>query len=235
MVTLVNKPKVTLEDVKGTDDLIVKAARVSIQGLPSTQAVHDNPLRLIGLLMREGHHVPFEHASMTFGIECSLSTQQQLLKHRMSSISQTSARYREMQPRFYAPPSQRPLTQSGPAIGYEITADNPDQANKYQWICRTIREHCTESWDRYQAALKFGIPKEVARDLLPTSLMTTSMVTVNLRSLFNLLSLRTVRDVPYPSHPQYEIAQVATAMESHLESVFPVTHTAFVEKYGMPA
>ena len=34
-------------------------------------------------------------------------------------------------------------------------------------------------------------------------------------------------EADYPSHPQWETGEVATAMERHFERVFPVVHSAF--------
>jgi thymidylate synthase (FAD) len=56
--------------------------------------------------------------------------------------------------------------------------------------------------------------------------------TCNMRSLMHFLSLRTEREAPeaaYPSHPQYEIQQVADAMEKIFEQTWPLTYAAWAQ------
>ena len=102
--------KVDLIDFMGGDDRVVQAARVSTKGSASREDTAGTG-GLIRYLMREGHHVPFEHSVFTFYIEAPIFVTRQILKHRISSISETSGRYRELEGQFYVPADERPLVQ----------------------------------------------------------------------------------------------------------------------------
>jgi thymidylate synthase (FAD) len=82
-----------------------------------------------------------------------------------------------------------------------------------------------KSWDDYQLMLKMGVAKEVARDVLPVGIYTQFMWTVNLRSLFNFIKLRS------GEHALSEIRDYSEAIEETLSFVVPVSYAAF-NKHG---
>src|SRR6056297_2083026 len=52
---------------------------------------------LLRLLIERGHYSVFEHAVMTFYVECPIYTARQWMRHRMASYTEKSGRYSEME------------------------------------------------------------------------------------------------------------------------------------------
>ena len=84
------------------------------------------------------------------------------------------------------------------------------------------------AWDAYEQMLQSGIAKEVARQVLPLNLYSQMYLSVNTRSLMNLINLRTEHTA------QYEIKEVAKQMESHFADRMPITYSAYTYDGGVP-
>lgn len=211
---------VELIDSMGGDHRAVQSARVSTKGADSLNLLTGGE-GLINYLMRDKHEVPFEHTVFTFYIEAPIFVTRQLLKHRISSISEESGRYKELKPVFYTEPRERHLTQIGKTGDYTFVDGGDDL---YAFNLEEDRLAALDAWDRYQRKLQAGIAKESARKNLPVNLFSSMYITLNARSLMNVMSLRTS---DAGSHPQYEIEAVARQMETIWAEHSPVTYAAF--------
>lgn len=216
-VTFRSVMTVEVVDSMGDEQSIVRAARVSTLG---AQAEATEAAGLVRFLMREGHGTPFESPVLTLRIEAPVFVTRQILKHRIGSINEESGRYRELEPVFYAPGTDRPVVQVGKTGAYEFRNDGP--TNQEAWI--RIQQSSMDAWDAYQEMLSGGIAKEVARMVLPVNIYSTMYVTMNLRSWLNFVSLRTLR---YGSKPQYEIAEVGEKVRDILVDRFPTVMDQF--------
>jgi thymidylate synthase (FAD) len=206
---------------------IPMAARVSTQGTHSTRShvLESGDKHLIRYLMRERHGSPFEHSVMTFFISAPIFVFRELMRHRIASYNEESGRYRQLQPVFYIPDVERPLVQQGKPGAYEFVHGSDDQV-----VSMTEHLMCRyeDAYQSYETLLKEGIAREVARAVLPVGIYSSMYMTINARSLMNVLSLRTKHpDSRFPSYPQHEITLVADQMEKIWESLMPVTHAAF--------
>lgn len=209
---------------------VVLAAQVSTKGEASLHDAQNegNATRLEGLiqfLMRERHGTPFEHSVMTFYISAPIFVFRELMRHRIASFNEESGRYRKLQPVFYLPDADRPLVQTGPPGRYEYVAGSGYQFSVVDE--RTLQAYA-EAYSAYEAMLEAGIAREVARQVLPVGLYSSLYMTINARSLMNLLSLRTKNPhSTFPSYPQHEITMVADRLEQIWADLMPVTHQAF--------
>lgn len=213
------KSDVTVEliDMMGSEQRIVQAARVSTKG---AHAEAQEAKGLVKFLVREKHEVPLEHCVMTFRIHAPIFVTRQILKHRHTSISEESGRYRELDPVFYTPAPDRKVKQIGKTGNYEFVDDEEANDRAYQHITLASRD----SWERYEDLIDGGVAKEVARMVLPTNLYSTMYMTINLRSALNFIALRTAR---YGSHPQHEIALVGERVRDVLAGHFPTVLEAW--------
>ncbi len=89
--------------------------------------------------------------------------------------------------------------------------------------CDIIAKHCALSFAAYHELLAKGVPRELARAVLPTSTYTRFFGTVNLHNLLRFLSLR------LDPHAQWEIRQYAQALLNLLHQVCPVTAQLWTE------
>lgn len=212
-----------------TDDSVAWAARVSTVGERAESLTEDSPEKTRGLirfLMRDRHGTPYEHGSVTFRVTAPRFVGREMLRHRAGvSFNEESGRYREYNPRFYAPGAERPLIQVGKPGAYTFEDGSVQQ---YAVVMKSYQTAIQTCWTAYQAMLDAGVAREVARGVLPETLFSTMYITMNPRSLMHFVSLRT-RDerAKYPSGPQYEIEQVAEQMEEALAEHMPLTYEAF--------
>lgn len=220
------EPVVELLDWMGGDHTVVSAARVSTSGTSRGPA---SDAGLINRLMADRHGSCFEAVVGRFHIETSIMVARESHRHRMASISEASLRYIEGEPVVYVPGPERHLVQlPGTKQMDYVTASGTDAQR--QLVDQYFVWACEEAWSYYQDMLKHGVLREVARGVLPLCFGTRWQLTMNARSLMNFLSLRVNSALALkPSHPQYEIEQVAQRMEDIFAEKMPITRAAFVK------
>lgn len=206
------------------DEMVVAAARVSTLGAASATQT-DGGEGLIKFLMRNRHGSAFEHNQLTYLISAPIFVWREMMRHRIASWNEESARYRQLDPVFYMPASDRSLVQIGKPGKYEYVAGDPDQVVLTQ---DTVMQVSTAAYQAYEKMLEEGIAREVARMVLPVNIYSSAYVTMNARALMNFLSLRTKHPgSAYPSFPMREINTVADQMEVIWREHMPITAKAF--------
>lgn len=215
---------VSLVDFMGDDLRVCQAARVSTQGVESYGS--GESAGLIKFLLENRHGSPFEHVLFTWMISCPIFVWREFMRHRIASYNEESGRYTTLKPVFYLPPRNRPLQQVGKPGHYEFV---PGTERQYRKVSQTFRRGAVRQYRDYEALLTAGVAKEVSRMELPLNIYSTAYVTMNARALMNFLSLRTKSEESlFKSFPQWEINQVANAMEDNFSFLSPLTHAAFV-------
>lgn len=165
----------------GGDWNVAYMARVSN---PDNQ---DNPeyAKLIGYLMKHKHWSPFEMVNACLEITTTRDIARQILRHRSFSFQEFSQRY-------------------AVADGYEYAEarlqDNKNRQNSIEVEDRELQRYWNElqidvlvqAKRSYEAALKAGIAKEVARKVLPEGITTSKMyMNGTLRSWLHYITVRT--------------------------------------------
>lgn len=212
-VILTSEIKATLIDQMGNDDSIVHAARVSIVGARA-ETEGGEKTGLLNFLMKNRHASPFEHVTATFMIECPIFVTREVHRHRTFSYNEVSGRYSVLEPKFYIPRSDRPLTQVGKPGAYRFEEGTDEQ---FMLVLAENRFCYQTCWNSYEHMLENGIAKEVARDILPVGVFTAFYMTGSLRNWFNFLSLRTAPDA------LFEIRDLAGQIEEALIEVAPIS------------
>ena len=215
MVEFSNAITVKLIDTMGDDARIAEAARVSTKGLENKS---DKIAGLVRALAREGHSSPFEHSVMTVSVEAPIFVAREWMRHRTQSYSEISARYTQLQPKFYEPSRDRKIVQTGKALDYRREDGSTFQKvmtkNRHGWIAE-------DAWTSYQHMLSQGVANEVARNVLPVSVYTQFWATANLNNWFKFLTLR---DAP---NALAEIRDGAEQVDALISELWPVAWRAF--------
>lgn len=206
---------VRLVDYMGSDDSVVRAARVSY-GQETKGEEADQ--KLIDYLMKHNHGTPFEHIHLTFHIKCPLFVARQWFRHRIGSFNEISGRYVELEEEFWKPTEWRA----------NVNPRNQQASEIVEWD-ENLREHLdsqylkltTMAFDTYHWMLENGVAREQARAVLPLSTYTEFYWTVNARSLFNFINLRTSPDA------QAEIQAYGNVIYEIAKSKFPWTFAAY--------
>lgn len=173
------------------------------------------------------HATPFEFCGMVVEVQAPIFVFREWHRHRTQSYNEMSARYAPLPANDYAPTPERCLLvsgknrQSGAARGArEVTHESA-----LEWLeeLSGAYEHCEQV---YQSGLRRGIPKEVARVVVPVGRYSRMRASANLR---NWLAFMTLRADPAA---QWEIRQYAEVLGTILAEQFPRTWSLFAEARG---
>jgi len=212
---------VGLVDHMGSDDAIVRAARVSYgEGTKKVQGDRG----LIRYLMRHEHTTPFEMCEVKFHIKLPIFVMRQLVRHRTASLNEYSARYSVITDEFYVPEPDKLNPQSTTnKQGREGELTDEQRAH--------IIADQIESWDHAYSVYEQhinndGLARETARTILPVGGYTECYWKANLKNFLHMARLR------MDSHAQWEIQEFARAMYDLARPLFPLACEAF-EDYAV--
>lgn len=167
---------------------------------------------LLGYLMRKRHGTPFEMVQFKFRVCAPIAVIWEWVRHRISSFNIMSTRYVEWERAFYTPEFEDWRVQIGKPGHYEFVPMKQEETWHNTYLYNSYME---QAFDNYEDLLGQGVPKEIARNLLPMGAMTQMVWSVNLRSLLNFLSLRTAPDA------LREIQICARMVEQYADLVAP--------------
>lgn len=213
-------------DHMGSDLSIVRAARVSHntawRDTEDETSVSDE--RLIQYLMKNKHTSPFEAVVITFEVKAPIFIFRQWHRHRTWSYNEVSGRYTELDMGFYVPPpevigQQSKSNKQTRVVGSDLSNDEHTYAKVNATI---IRSACNQAFQTYQTLLDRGVPRELARSVLPVATFSRMKATVDLHNLFHFIRLR------LDAHSQWEIQQYAEKMLEIAKEICPVAVEAFI-------
>jgi thymidylate synthase (FAD) len=210
---------VRLVDHMGGDLSVVRAARVSYDADWRAGEDQGSDERLINYLWKNHHTTPFEAVTLTFEVKAPIFVFRQWHRHRTWSFNELSARYRELPEEVYVPAPDMIGKQSASSKQARSLVD----AEVDHISPAIMRDAARVAFDAYRQLLDRGVPRELARSVLPVSTYSHMFATVNLLNLLKFLTLRT------HEHAQWEIRQYALAMAELAETVAPVSVKAWSE------
>lgn len=157
--------------------------------------------RLIRSMLARGHESPIEHYSVSVRIITDRGVSHEWVRHRLASYSQESTRY---------------CNYSKDKFGGEITFIKPARL-EYGTPEYGAWERAMENAERsYFELLNMGIAPETARSVLPNSLKTEFICTMNLREWRHFFALRTAP----AAHP--DMRAVAEPLYEEFKRLLPV-------------
>lgn len=144
----------------------------------------------ISNLLARGHESVIEHESLTVKVICDRGVTHEIVRHRIASYSQESTRYCNYTNEKFG--NEIACIDLASGFCYDL-GDKQDRA-KYE-----IWQEAMRAAERYYFALiEAGAKPEEARSVLPNSLKTEIVITMNLREWRHFFRLRTSSR----AHPQ---------------------------------
>jgi thymidylate synthase (FAD) len=137
-------------------------------------------------------------------------------RHRTWSFNEISARYAELPEEFYVPAVEQITTQHTSNKQMRTDEVHP-HASTWQKLIRSTNK---EAFGSYREMIAAGVPRELARTVLPVGTYSHCFCTVDLHNLAHFLKLR------LHEHSQYEIRVYAQAMLQLIEPIVPVAVAA---------
>ena len=200
--------------VDGDDEFLAQTARTSTQssGDPEKDA------RLVTRLVRDRHTSPIEFGGVVLEIAMPIFVARQWMRHRTGAFNEFSMRYSEAMDIWYVPEASRVQTQS--TFNKQGSADTFPEDDA-EAIRRYIDNHSKRSYQEYEALLRLGLTRELARCVLPVNFYTKVRWKIDLHNLMHFMVLR------QDPHAQYEIRVYADAIHEMLMEHFPAAMKAF--------
>lgn len=213
---------VRLIDSMGSDLSVVRAARVSYDAAWRAGENEGSDARLINYLWRNKHASPFEAVTFTFEVKAPIFVFRQWHRHRTWSFNELSARYRELPEEFYVPePEQIGAQSASSKQARDVVALTDAEKRAKTTDAGMIKLACEGAFTIYRSLLDRGVPRELARSVLPVATYSHMFATVDLRNLLHFLDLRI-----HP-HAQHEIRVYAEAMRDIVRTVVPTSVAAW--------
>ena len=204
--------KVDLIDHMGSDLSIVNAARVSFAKVHEEFDEKSDP-RLINYLAKHNHWSPFGHASMQFHIKAPVFVARQLVKHQIGlTWNEVSRRYVDTEVEFYEPTEWR------------LAAENKKQGSSEETVKYNLAPPHRFAKECYENMLNMGIAPEMARMVLPQSMMTEWYWSGTLYAFARVCNLRCKPDA------QKETQNVGWDIDKYARKLFPASWRALREE-----
>lgn len=241
MTEILDHGYIRLVEAWGSDERIVESARMSTGGgfrgwgerhdtsCPATQPAAPGSAfggecnckpkpgdeRLLRYLYEHKHSTPFEMCGLTVEVKAPIFVFRQWHRHRTQSYSEMSARYVEVSTEFYIPTPIR-VHLDGGANKQSGGRGQVDGVAAGKFVV-ALRRSCEQAAREYDQALAGGVPRELARLLLPVNTYSVMRASANLRNWLAFIALRSAPDA------QWEIRQYSDAIAEIVRDRFPRT------------
>lgn len=176
----------------------VKVYTENKNGVP----VMEQDVPIIQKYIGMGHESMIEMGDATFFIECSRVVSHELVRHRIASYQQESQRFvrylDEDDDIWYSPDSMGIKEQEADWNAYDEMSS--------AWVT---------AWKTYQSLLAKGVPKQIARYVLPNAMRTRLIMKTNIREWRHVIRLRLDKSA------QPEMQELMQQVYDQLVMVFP--------------
>lgn len=156
--------------------------------------------KFIRNIINSGHESVIEHAKISVRVVCDRGVTHEIVRHRLASYSQESTRY---------------CNYSDDKFGGELTFIKPvfwDESSE-EYLC--WKNAMQEAEKAYISLINMGTSPQEARSVLPNSLKTEIVMTMNLREWRHFFGLRTSKK----AHPQ--MREIACMMLQNFKQIIP--------------
>ncbi|AUG85365.1 thymidylate synthase [Vibrio phage Thalassa] len=214
---------IELLDFHGSDNAIANSARVSFADFGVWNEIPENYSverrnKLIKYLANHKHLTPFRHTSLSIRCKAPIFIARQLGKHQAGlSWNEVSRRYVKSNVKFFIPEKWRAAPEG--SIKQGSAGTHPDNDNIKLGYDHFI-EHCEEF---YNKLLSDGVAPEMARMVLPQSMMTEWVWTGNLLAMAHIYKERIAPGA------QEEVREFAKKLDSVIRPLFPISWSALVD------
>lgn len=200
------KPLFIIEDDINGDKILEKIEKAGRTCYKSEEKITaDSAKNFVKNLIMTGHESVIEHEKITVRVICDRGVTHEIVRHRIASYSQESTRY---------------CNYSKEKFGNELTVIEPcfwNSGSESDKEKRAIWEESMKSAEKaYFNLIEIGASPQEARSVLPNSLKTEIVMTMNLREWRHFFKLRTSN----AAHPQ--MREIACPLLDEFKKQIPV-------------
>ena len=159
-------------------------------------------------IVKRGHESVIEHESITVRVTCDRGVTHEIVRHRIASYSQESTRYCN----YTNDKFSNQISCIDIATGFEYNLNDENDRRKYE-----IWNNAMNAAEQYYfQMIEAGAKPEEARSILPNSLKTEIVMTMNLREWRHFIRLRSSKR----AHPQ--IREITEMIRKEFAERYPV-------------
>jgi len=190
------KPHFIIEtDINGNEILkqIEKIGRTCYKS--EDKITGDSAAKFVSKLIKNGHEAMIEHNAITVRFICDRGVSHEIVRHRLASYAQESTRYCNYSNDKFGNEINVIDISGGIALDTKMNNFSPETIKLIldEWVLAM-----EDAEKHYLKMIELGATPQIARGVLPTSLKTEIVVTMNLREWRHFFRLRTA----VSSHPQ---------------------------------
>lgn len=190
-----------LDDFDG-HEMLKKVERAGRICYKSEDRISDGSAeRFVSNIIKNGHESVLEHEKISVKVICDRGVSHEIVRHRIASYSQESTRY---------------CNYNKNQFGNEITVIKPLYWKRDSREYQVWKEAMEMSEKAYMDLIELGASPQEARSVLPNSLKTEIVMTMNLREWRHFFDLRTSER----AHPQMK--EIACLMLDEFRIKVPV-------------
>lgn len=211
--------KAELIDYMGSDLTVVNAARVSFDK-ESTEFTYRKDVEkgsdegLLQYLASHNHWTPYSHPVICMRETVPIFVARQRFKHMVGfAYNEVSRRYVSDEPDFFVPEKWRTAPTDGAKQG--SSKEFITHLNDTRHIDSAYADHLAQCEKLYNQMINSGVAPEMARMVLPQSMLTSYYVTGSLYAWANAYRLR------IDAHAQKEIQDLAVQWGEIIQPLFP--------------
>jgi thymidylate synthase (FAD) len=161
----------------------------------------ESSIAFVANLIKRGHESVLEHQSISVKIICDRGVSHEIVRHRIASFSQESSRYCN-------------YGKKGEIVFIQPCFWNENEIKYSFWV-----DSCLKAEQTYLNLLNLGASPQQARSVLPNSLKTEIIVTMNLREWRHFFKLRAAGTAGAP-HPQ--MLEITVPMLTKFKELVPI-------------
>lgn len=203
------KPYFVIEDDVNGVEMLKKIERAGRTCYKSEDRITEDSARtFVKKIITSGHHSVLEHEKVTVRVICDRGVTHEIVRHRIASYSQESTRF---------------CNYSKDGFGAEITViepcfwpSSPGGTGTFEAQRETWLDAMRSAEQAYLILIDIGASPQEARSVLPNSLKTEIVMTMNLREWRHFFTLRTAP----AAHPQ--MREIAIPMLAEFKRLIPV-------------
>ena len=180
------EPSVMLENSIDGKEILKKIERIGRVCYKSEGNIREGSSeKFVANLINRHHESVLEHESISVRVICDRGVTHEIIRHRIASYSQESSRY---------------CNYSNDKFGNELTFIKPCFWNENDEAYKTWENMMKNIEETYMKMIASGVTPQEARSILPNSIKTEIVITMNLREWRHFFRLRCSK----AAHPQMQ-------------------------------
>lgn len=200
------KPYFVIESEVNGGEILKLIERVGRTCYKSEDKISESSAqKFVANIIKNGHEAVIEHYNITVRVVCDRGVTHEIVRHRVASYAQESTRYCNYSKDKFS----NQITFIEPCF-WDL--NNEEDKKKYQ-IWKEAMEY---SEQKYMELIALGATAQEARSILPNSLKTELVMTMNLREWRHFFKLRAAPS----AHPQ--MREIALQMLDKFKELIPV-------------